>query len=54
MTHDMNEKIQQNEVGGWCSYFGLKLNVHVQYNILKPIWPAPITLLAWKVRVTIC
>ena len=24
------------------SNFGLKLNVHVQYNMLKAVWPAPI------------
>ena len=22
--------------------FGLKLNVHVQYDMLRPIWPAPV------------
>ena len=38
----MNGKIRQNDGGGRCSNFDLKLNVHVQYNMLRLIWPAPI------------
>ena len=38
----MHGEIDQNGGGGQCSNFVLKLNVHVQYNILKPIWPDPI------------
>ena len=38
----MNGKIRQNDGGGRCSNFDLKLNVHVQYNMLRLIWHAPI------------
>ena len=38
----MAEKNFQNGDGERHSYFGLKLNVHVQYNMLTAIWPAPI------------
>ena len=34
MTRDMNWKIRQNAGDGRCWNFGLKLNVHVQYNML--------------------
>ena len=40
---DLHGKIDQNGGGGQCSNLVLKLNVHVQYNMLKIIWPAPIT-----------
>ena len=38
----MAKKIDRNGDGGRRSNFGLKLNVQVQYNMLRPIWPAPI------------
>ena len=41
-------KIDQNGDGGQCLNFILKLNVHVQYNMLKPIWPTPIALTCLK------
>ena len=42
MTRDMNRKIRQNGGGGRSSNFDLKLNGHVEYNMLRLIWPAPI------------
>ena len=36
----MNGKIRQNGGGMRCSNFDLKLNVPVQYNMLRLIWPA--------------
>ena len=53
MTRDMNEKVGKTGVAGNVQILALKLNVHVQYNVLRPIWPAPITYPTWKVRVTI-
>ena len=41
MTRDMKEKLGKTGVAGDVQNFGLKLNVHVQYNVLRPIWPAP-------------
>ena len=38
----MPGKIDQNGGGGQCSNLVIKLNVQVQYNILKPLWPAHI------------
>ena len=38
----MAEKTGQNGDDERLSNFGLKLNVHVQYNMLTAIWPAPI------------
>ena len=38
----MAEKIGQNGDGKRRSNFHLKLNVHVQYNMVTTIWPAPI------------
>ena len=38
----MAEKPGQNDNEEGRSNFGLKLNVHVQYNMLTAIWPAPI------------
>ena len=38
----MAEKTGQNGDGERRSNFSLKLNVHVQYNMLTAIWPAPI------------
>ena len=49
----MAEKIGRNGDGGRRQNFGLKLNVHIQYNMLRPIWPAPVTSLARKLSVTI-
>ena len=40
MTRDMNWKIRQNAGDGRCWNFGLKLNVHVQYNMLR--WYGPL------------
>ena len=42
MTRDMNWKLGKMGMAERCSNFGLKLNVHVQYNMLRLIWPAPI------------
>ena len=47
------KKIGRNGDGGRRRKFGLKLNVHIQYNMLRPIWPAPVASLARKLRVTI-
>ena len=41
--YSMAEKTGRNGDGERCSNFGLKLNVHVQYNMLTAIWPATIT-----------
>ena len=38
----MAEKTGRNGDGERRSNFGLKLNVHVQYNTLMAIWPANI------------
>ena len=38
----MAEKTSRNSDDEHHSNFGLKLNVHVQYNMLTAIWPAPI------------
>ena len=38
----MVEKPFRNGDDEHLSNFGLKLNVHVQYNMLTAIWPAPI------------
>ena len=38
----MAEKTSRNGDDERRSKFGLKLNVHVQYNMLTAIWPAPI------------
>ena len=38
----MAKKIGRNGDGGRRSNFALKLNAHVQYNMLRPIWPAPV------------
>ena len=38
----MAEKTGRNGDEEQSSNFGLKLNVHVQYNMLTAIWPAPI------------
>ena len=38
----MAEKTGRNDDDERRSKFGLKLNVHVQYNMLTAIWPAPI------------
>ena len=43
MTRDMNEKLGKTGVADDVQIFWLKLNVHVQYNVLRPIRPAPIT-----------
>ena len=39
----MPEKTGRNDADERRSNFGLKLNVHVRYNMLTAIWPAPIT-----------
>ena len=49
----MAEKIGRNVDGGLCRNFGLKLNVHIGYNMLRPIWPALVASLARKLKVTI-
>ena len=49
----MEEKIVRNGDCGRRQNFGLKLNVHIQYNMLRPIWPAPVASLARKLRATI-
>ena len=41
-VYSMVKKIGQNGDDERRSNFGLKLNVHVQYNMLRPIWPAPV------------
>ena len=38
----MAEKPGRNGDDERLSNFGLKLNVHIQYNMLMAIWPAPI------------
>ena len=38
----MAEKTGRNGDGERRSNFDLKLNVHVQYNMLTAIWPTPI------------
>ena len=38
----MAEKTGRNSDDERCTNFGPKLNVHVQYNMLTAIWPAPI------------
>ena len=38
----MAETNDRNGDGERHSNFGAKLNVHVQYNMLTIIWPAPI------------
>ena len=38
----MAEETGRNGDDEGHSNFGLKLNVHVQYNMLTAIWPAPI------------
>ena len=51
LDYDFQRKIQKflraektglNGDGEYYSNFGLKLNVHVLYNMLTAIWPAPI------------
>ena len=49
----MAEKTGRNGDDERRSNFGLKLNVHVWYNMLTAIWPAPIAYLACKLRLTI-
>ena len=39
----MPAKTGRNDDDERLSNFGLKLNVHIQYNMLTAIWPAPIT-----------
>ena len=39
----MPDKTGRNDDDERRSNFGLKLNVHVRYNMLTAIWPAPIT-----------
>ena len=38
----MAEKTGRNGDGERHSNFGPKFNVHIQYNMLTAIWPAPI------------
>ena len=38
----MAEQTGRNGDDDRRSNFGLKLNVHVKYNVLMAIWPAPI------------
>ena len=38
----MQEKTGRNDDDERRSNFGLKLNVHVRYNMLTAMWPAPI------------
>ena len=38
----MAEKTDRNGDDERRSDFGLKLNVHVRYNMLTAIWPSPI------------
>ena len=38
----MAEKTSRNGDGECRSNFSLKLNVHIQYDMLTAIWPAPI------------
>ena len=49
----MAEKTGRNGDDERRSNFGLKLNVHIQYNMLMAIWLAPIAQLALKLRLTI-
>ena len=44
----MAEKTGRNCDDERLSNFGLKLNVHVQYNMLTAIWPAPLPNLPAK------
>ena len=46
----MAKKIGRNGDGERRSHFGLKLNVHVQYNMLRPIWPANVALTCLKME----
>ena len=41
-VYSMAEKTGRNGDDERRSNFGLKLNVHVRYNMLTEIWPAPI------------
>ena len=38
----MPEKTGRNSNDEHRSNFGLKLNVHIRYNMFTAIWPAPI------------
>ena len=38
----MHEKTGRNADDERRPNFGLKLNVHIRYNMLTAIWPAPI------------
>ena len=38
----MAKKFGRNGDGGQRSNFALKLNVHIQYNMLGQIWAAPV------------
>ena len=49
----MAEKIGRNGDFRQRRNFGLKLNVHIQYNMLRPIWLAPVASLDRKLKVTI-
>ena len=40
--YSMPPEIGSNGDGQHCSNFGQKLNVHVQNNMLRPKWPAPV------------
>ena len=48
--YSMAKKIGRNGDGGRRSNFGLKLNVQVQYNMLRPIWPAPIAITCLTIK----
>ena len=49
----MPEKTGRNGDDKRRSIFGLTLNIHIRYNMLTAIWPAPIASLACKLRLTI-
>ena len=49
----MAEKIGRNGDGRRRRNFVIKLSVLIQYNMLRPIWPAPVASLDRKLRVTI-
>ena len=40
--YSMAKKFGRNGDGGRRLNFGLKLNVHIQYNMLSPIYSAPV------------
>ena len=45
LGYSMAEKTGRNGDGERRSNFGIKLNVHVQYNMLTATWPSPIAKL---------